>query len=84
MIKLKRKKQNKNLLVVKNMPPLYHTLPGQKFDIRKSEVVRWLIEKDEILQLLFGTVVNQSGSKKLVEYNPNTGQWQGVDYESKK
>ncbi|MDE8283160.1 hypothetical protein [Erysipelothrix rhusiopathiae] len=81
---MKRKKQNKNLLVVKNMPPLYHTLPGQKFDIRKSEVVRWLIEKDEILQLLFGTVVNQSGSKKLVEYNPNTGKWQGVDYESKK
>lgn len=81
---MKRKKQNKNLLVVKNMPPLYHTLPGQKFDVRKSEVVRWLIEKDEILQLLFGTVVNQSGSKKLVEYNPSTGKWQGVDYESKK
>ena len=44
----------------KNMPPLFHALPGQKFEIRNSEVVKWLISNPEVLQYLFDKV-NKSG-----------------------
>ena len=36
-------KETEKLNFIKTMPPLYHQLPNQNFDIRKSEVVEWLI-----------------------------------------
>lgn len=59
------------------MPPLYHTLPNQEYDARKSEVVKWLAKNPALIEHLF-TVVSNS---KDVFYNPETGKWQGVDWE---
>lgn len=59
------------------MPPLYHTIPGEKFDIRKSRVIWWLTKQPDILNWLWNNI-SQSG---MVAYNPETGKWQGVDYE---
>ncbi len=59
------------------MPPLYHTIPGEKFDIRKSRVIWWLTKQPDILNWLWNNI-SQSG---MVTYNPETGKWQGVDYE---
>lgn len=59
------------------MPPLYHTIPGEKFDIRKSRVIWWLTKQPDILNWLWNNI-SQSG---MVTYNPETGKWQGVDYD---
>ena len=37
------------LEIAKSMPPLYHTLPNQKFDIEKSEAVKWLMKQPETI-----------------------------------
>ncbi len=72
---------NKNLEVAKKMPPLHHKLPGQEFDISKSEVVKWLIGQPEILQFVMDRVAGRSEASRLIRYNPDTGTWQGVDYD---
>ena len=59
------------------MPPRYHKLPGEDYDIKKSEGVNWLIQCPDILEYVWDQF-KQSGD---IEYNPETGKWQGVDYE---
>ena len=79
----KKLKETEKLNFIKTMPPLYHQLPNQDFDIRKSEVVKWLIQQPEILQKVFDFAANRSPKNKLVEYNSQTGQWQGIDFKQK-
>lgn len=69
------KKRSKLLGIARIMPPRYHTLPGKDFDIKKSEVVKWLISQPEILNFLW----NHIKSSGDVIYDPQTGLWQGVD-----
>lgn len=71
------KKRSKKLNVARNLPPCYHKLPGQKYDVKKSEVINWLIQRPSILEFLWDQF-KQSGD---IEYDPETGKWQGVDYE---
>lgn len=71
------KRRSKKLNIARNLPPSYHTLPGEKFDIKKSEVINWLIEQPEILNYLWDNI-KQSGD---VEYDPTTRIWTGVDYD---
>lgn len=73
----KKKNRNKNLIFAANMPPLYHTLPGEKFSNKKSEVLKWISERPALLNYVF----NQASNAKEIIYNPNTGKWQGVDYD---
>ena len=79
----KKLKETEKLNFIKTMPPLYHQLPNQDFDIRKSEVVKWLIQQPGILQKVFDFAANRSPKNKLVEYNSQTGQWQGIDFKQK-
>ena len=72
-----KRKRSKLLEAAYKMPPLYHTIPGEKFDIRKSRVIWWLTKQPDILNWLWNNI-SQSG---MVAYNPETGKWQGVDYE---
>ncbi|HFI0700779.1 TPA: hypothetical protein ACGO3H_000215 [Streptococcus suis] len=72
----KHKRRSKKLLVAKNMPPLYHTLPGQDFAREKSQVLKWLADAPEIQDW----VMEQLKSAGYIDYNPDTGQWFGVDY----
>lgn len=65
----------------KKMPPLYHTLPGEDFDMSKSEVANWLIKQPLALHVLFQLIKNVSCKNHAIEYDSNTGKWQGVDYE---
>lgn len=62
--------------IAKQMPPLHHAMPGDGFDITKSEVVKWLMSQPEIMQLIFNAV---RGQKRIV-YDKATGTWRGVDY----
>lgn len=76
------KKKSKLLEVAKKMPPLYHTLPGEDFDIHKSEVVKWLISQPEILEYVYHRVKVCGGvSGAFIKYDPETGKWKGVDHD---
>lgn len=75
--KMSKNKVSKLLDVAKRMPPLYHTLPGEEFDVSKSEVIQWLIRQPDILSYISNRV---RGDSKLIVYDRETGKWQGVDY----
>lgn len=73
----KKKRRNKNLKFAANMPPLYHTLPGEDFSHDKSEVLEWISERPGLLNYVFSHAANA----KEIFYDSSTGKWQGVDYE---
>jgi hypothetical protein len=56
------------------MPLLRHFLPGQAFDISKSEVVQWLCDQPEIQQALF----NWYKRNGAIVYED--GQWRGANW----
>ena len=58
------------------MPPLYHKIPNQDFDIRKSRVIWWLIKQPDVLNGIWNEV-KQSGN---IKYDSATGKWKGVDF----
>lgn len=75
------KKRSKYLDVAKKMPPLHHTLPGEEFDIEKSEVAKWLAAQPEILTYVVNRIKGGNGQAPLIVYDPDTKIWRGVDYE---
>lgn len=77
----KKKPVGRWKLVASHMPRLVHKpLGAEGFDITRSEVVRWMTSKPELLQLLFNTVV-QSGA---IRYNHAMQVWEGVSKEEDK
>lgn len=73
----KSKPRDKRLFVGNGMPPLYHTLPGEKYNPWKSEVLKWISERPGLLLYVFDKLT-QGGQ---IVYDPETGKWQGVDYD---
>jgi len=74
------KARSKNLDITKTMPPLHHTVPGEEFDIEKSEVVKWLVGQPEILNYVINRIKGGKGQSPYIVYNSGTETWQGVDY----
>lgn len=72
-----KKQVHEKLMVAANMPPLYHTLPGETFNYKNSEVLKWLADRPALIEYLFDRAV----STKQIVYNKYTGQWRGVDWE---
>ena len=73
--KFNREKATHAFKRVAQMPPLLHSLPGEEFDIMKSEVVRWLRDQPTILQAMFD-YWKDSGA---IVFNRETGQWKGCE-----
>lgn len=73
-------KISKKMEIGRNLPPSYHKLPGEKYDIKKSEIVQWLIQQPEILQFLW----DQFQPSGYIIYDRSTGKWHGVDYDKDK
>lgn len=73
---------SKNLKCVKLMPPLKHSIPGEKFDITNSEVVKWLVQQPDVMAWVFDHINNmqRNGEELLIKYDATTRTWQGVDY----
>lgn len=67
------------LKVARNMPPLYNTKPGEKFEIEKSEVAQWLIKQPEAMMLVLNFVCRRKHDK-VVELDAKSGKWHGIDY----
>ena len=63
---------------VKQMPPLRHSIPDMEFDIAESEAAVWISSQPEVMQKIFDT----ARYHRVIEYDPETGKWQGVDYDS--
>lgn len=70
------KYQRKQLEVGRKLPPSYHKMPDQDFDLNKSEVAKWLINQPGILNF----VVEIMKKSEAIVYNKETGKWQGVDW----
>lgn len=49
---MRKQNTSKKLNCIRKMPPLYHTIPGEDFDIEKSVVINWLLRKPEVLNYL--------------------------------
>lgn len=72
-----KRKRSQNLVTARNMPPLFHTLPGEKYEHKKSEVLKWISKNPFLLNYAFSHAKNA----KYIIYNSDTGKWQGVDWE---
>lgn len=70
------KQRSSKLIFAKEMPPLYHTRPGEKYYWKNSDVLKWLAARPALIEYLFETVKN-----KEIFYDSETGRWQGVNYE---
>lgn len=70
------RKRSQKLDIGKVLPPGYHKLPGEEYDVRKSEVVQWLIQQPSIQEYVWDQF-KMSGD---VFFDRVTGKWQGVDY----
>ena len=62
---------------VKQMPPLKHSVSGKKFDITESEAAAWISKQPEVVQKVF----DMARYHGVIEYDSDTGMWQGVDYD---
>ena len=71
------KKRSQKLNVARNLPPSYHKLPGEEYNVKKSEVINWLIKRPSILEFIWDQF-KQSGD---IVFDSSTGKWQGIDYE---
>jgi hypothetical protein len=76
-VKMRKKKISKNMECAKYMPPLKHSVPGQEFDIKNSEAVKWLIRQPEIFNYIWNNIKNSG----FIVFDSETGKWQGVDHE---
>lgn len=74
----KQKRRSEKLLIAKTMPPLYHTLPGEKFDSDRSQVYAWIKNQPDLMNWFW----RQLASAGYIVYDSDTGQWKGVDYKS--
>ena len=76
---MRKKVISKKLEIGKQMPPLYHTLPGRDFWYSDSEVLKWITEQP----ILLDWVKEQLKAAGYITYDATTGKWMGVDYEKK-
>ena len=73
-----QKRQSHLLNVAKQMPPLYHTIPGHDYSVEDSQVIRWIVSQPELCQRMF----NKLRDSGYIVYDRETGKWQGADYDA--
>lgn len=73
MMKIKSKSWN----CLKEMPPLYNTLPNEKYDLKKSEIINLIIKHPELLSW----IVSKAKYDGLIVFDKSTGKYQGCDYD---
>lgn len=71
------KPKDKRLSVGLDMPPLHRTQPGEEYNHKDDDVLKWISEKPGLLMYVFDKLV-QGG---YIEYDSATGTWQGADYD---
>lgn len=69
----KNRAQRRRLGCASKMPPLRHSIPGEPFDIMRSEAAEWLCSQPEIRQWVFD-MAHEHG---LIVYDRTSGTWNG-------
>ncbi|MDR1408874.1 MAG: hypothetical protein LBJ12_01095 [Oscillospiraceae bacterium] len=72
-----KRKRSYRWQIAKKMPPLQHSIPGEVFTWEKSEVCAWLCKQPELMYILYNSVKDHGD----IIYDPETGKWQGVDFD---
>lgn len=67
--------RDKRLRVGRKMPALTRRQPGQPYAQDKDDVLKWVSKQPELL----GYVFELLSRRGYVAYNPETGEWKGVD-----
>jgi hypothetical protein len=65
----------KALLRARQMPRLFHTLPGEEYSDAKSEVLRWLWDQPELRDALRQFCTHNGA----IVYDKADGTWRGAD-----
>lgn len=73
----KKATRDRRLLVANDMPPLFHTQPGKKYNYDDDDVLKWIAARPGLL----GFVFDKLRAYGCISYDPDTGKWQGADYE---
>lgn len=73
----RKKLKDKRLLVACDMPPLYRTQPGQTYNFKNDDVIKWISKRPGLLMYVFDKLV----AANHIFYDKSTGKWQGIDYE---
>lgn len=60
-----------------HMPPLRHSIPGQEFDYRKSEVLKWVMNVPGIEDWLWRRISEFNRRVPVLKYDKETGLWRG-------
>ena len=56
------------------MPELRHSVPGEEFDVMRSEVAEWLCSLPEVRQRVF----DRAKDARLIVYDGESGTWRGA------
>ena len=72
---MRKRQKSTKLEVIRKMPPLRHSIPGNPFRVEDSEVIRWMMMQPAVLQYIFDK------AKDCMKYDPHDGTWRGADYE---
>lgn len=67
---------DRRLEIARQMPPLRKTPFGKKYDASQDEVLRWIKEQPELLNLL----ADKLRSWGCITFDKVSGTWKGVDY----
>jgi hypothetical protein len=65
--------------IVRKMPRLRHSIPGQDFDPQKSEVLTWLSTQPEIAQDFAERLFDRLRHSGDLTFDANTRTWAGAD-----
>ncbi len=71
------KSKDKRLFVAYEMPPLRREPFGKPYQHKTDEVLNWISKRPGLLMYVFDKLT-QGG---YIEYDPDTGTWQGVNYD---
>lgn len=74
----KSKRHDKRLTVARRMPPLYRTRPGEEYSVQNDGVLDW-VKAHTDLGLYVIDLLARLG---YILYDPESGTWRGVDYDS--
>ena len=73
-----RAQRDKRLSIVKNMPPLRRTIPGEKYSACNDQVLDWVKYHTDLSMYLIDLLARIG----YIVYDPDTGKWRGADYGS--
>lgn len=77
MARPKSKSKDQRLIVAKDMPPLFRTIPGKEYSYKTDEVFKWISERPGLINYIF----DKLAANGYIFYDSSDCKWQGVDYE---